>query len=92
VQIRIPRQTLATALTSLAEQTGIQLVYRTEEVSATLVAPSVSGMYTPETALVRLLADSGLEAFRINERTLGIRLARNSDNLTAPARAAAQPR
>jgi len=71
----IPSQSLAMALSSLAEQTGVQLVYRTEEVSTAMVCPSVRGVYTPEAALNRLLAGSGLKFYRINERTLGIRSA-----------------
>ena len=71
----IPSQSLATALSSLAEQSGVQLVYRTEEVSSSLVCPPIKWVYTPESALNRLLAGSGLKFYRINERTIGIRSA-----------------
>jgi len=73
IHLRIPRQPLPAALSSFAEQTGFQVVYRTEEVSATVTSPAVSGTYTLEAALARLLADSGLEFYRINDRTIGIR-------------------
>lgn len=75
VRLNIARQSLTSALTSFAEQSGFQLVYRTEDVSPALVAPPISGTYMPEVALTHLLADSGLEFYRINDRTIGIRAA-----------------
>ena len=61
LEIDIPVQPLGQAITYLANRTGLQV-----EVDARLfmgkVAPNVSGRYTREQAIVRLLAGSGLIA------------------------------
>ncbi|MCA1604398.1 MAG: TonB-dependent receptor, partial [Acidobacteria bacterium] len=57
----IPPQPLYSALDALAEQAALQLVYSAELVQA-LDSPGLSGdYYTPEDALTRLLAGTGLE-------------------------------
>ncbi len=55
----IPPQPLYSALDTLAEQAGLQLVYSAELVQA-LDSPGVTGDYTLEDALNRLLAGTGL--------------------------------
>jgi len=55
----IPPQPLYSALDALAEQAGLQLVYSAELVQA-LDSPGVTGDYTLEDALNRLLAGTGL--------------------------------
>lgn len=75
VLLRISEQPLRSALNYFAVQSGFQLVYRTEDVSATLTAPSIDGRYLPDVALEKLLGHSGLKFYRINDRTICIRVA-----------------
>lgn len=62
------------ALLSLARQTGHQLLFTSGTVAG-LRAPAVRGELTPEAALQRLLAGTGLSAVRTGPRTLVIRRA-----------------
>ncbi|MDX8127074.1 TonB-dependent siderophore receptor [Methylomonas sp. BW4-1] len=61
----IPAGSLSTALNRLAESGGLQLVYDTA-ITEGLQSKGLSGHYTPEAALQRLLADSGL-SYRMAE-------------------------
>ncbi len=56
----IPPQRLDAALRRFAEQTGLQLAYTSAKVTG-LRTPGVQGTYTPEAALRRLLAGTGLD-------------------------------
>jgi iron complex outermembrane receptor protein len=60
----IAPQPLYSALSALAEQSGVQFVYNSELVKE-LNSPGVSGEYSLEGALKRLLAGSGI-AYRFN--------------------------
>ncbi len=68
----IEARSLKTALTQFGEQTGLQIMF-SKEMVADLKTVGVVGSYTPESALKRLLADSGLEYEFINPRTVAIR-------------------
>ncbi|MCQ8116027.1 TonB-dependent siderophore receptor [Methylomonas rosea] len=61
----IPAGSLSTALNRLAESGGLQLVYDTA-ITEGLQSKGLSGNYTPEAALQRLLGDSGL-SYRVAE-------------------------
>lgn len=70
--LAIPAGPLDAALFALARQTGQQLLFAPEAVRGR-TAPALAGAYTPEAALARLLADSGLTATRTGPKTLVIR-------------------
>ena len=59
--ITLPAQPLADAIAALSAQTGTPVVY-TEPSVATRQAPALSGRFTAEEALDRLLAGSGLRS------------------------------
>jgi len=61
--ISVPAQPLAAALNELSRQTGIQ-VFAAGDVVAGVQAPALSGRFTVQQALDRLLAGSGLAAAR----------------------------
>ena len=65
VAIDLPAQPLGQSLVELAEQTGVTIV-APDALVAAKAAPSVSGTLTPEDALRRLLAGSGLST-RVGE-------------------------
>lgn len=67
----IASQPLNRALRALADQSGVQLAYRTAIASGT-VAPAVRGSMTTEQALARLLAGSGLSYSFTNANTVTI--------------------
>lgn len=60
VRFDIPSQPMAQALRTYAAQAGMQLLYRTDVVSA-LTAPALTGEFDRPTALRRLLAGTDLE-------------------------------
>ncbi|MGH8511598.1 MAG: STN domain-containing protein [Gammaproteobacteria bacterium] len=62
----MPPQPLYSALDALAEHAGLQLVYSAELVKA-IDSPGLTGDYTAEGALTRLLAGTGL-AYRYTDR------------------------
>ncbi|MFA6051762.1 MAG: TonB-dependent receptor [Methylobacter sp.] len=59
IHFNIPANDLASALFAYSETTGIQLSYPQKMVSG-IKSPSVSGDYTPEQALQKLLGDSNI--------------------------------
>lgn len=67
----IPAQSLKGALSALAEQTGLQIVYQTD-LATGLSSPAVKGKLTPSEALQRLLRGSGLGSRFLNERAIAI--------------------
>lgn len=67
----IPSQPLARALRSLADQSGVQLAYKTA-VASGATAPAVRGTMTTEQALARLLAGSNLQYSFTNANTVTI--------------------
>ncbi len=68
----MPEQPLRDALNGLARQTGLQVIYTAEEVTASLLAPKIEGQFTPEAALNLLLQGSGLHFEFINSRTVAV--------------------
>lgn len=60
VEYRIERQALATALTHYAEQSSLQILFRTQGVPNVEVGPLI-GLYEPQEALRLLLVATGLE-------------------------------
>jgi iron complex outermembrane recepter protein len=74
----IKRQSLQDALTEFGRQSGYQLLFLAE-VTADVMAPEVIGTFTPQTALEKLLANSGLRYEFVNERTITIQSTPPSD-------------
>jgi len=73
VALAIEKQPLRTALKSLAEQTGLQIMRREEDAPADgLMAPRLVGEMSPKEALDTLLANSGLTYRFLNDRTVRI--------------------
>lgn len=73
VTLHIAPQPLPEALSAFAEQTGLQLVYHVEDINSHQIVPAVSGQYTPEAALTRILDTCGLSYHYVNARTVAIR-------------------
>src|ERR1700748_3396833 len=67
-------QALDEALQELARQTGIQVVFFSK-ITAGHSAPELSGEYTLNAALTRLLEDSDLTFRQVNEHTVEVRQA-----------------
>ncbi|HEX7789665.1 MAG TPA: STN domain-containing protein, partial [Afipia sp.] len=59
-KFKIPAQSMQTALTLFARQSGVQLLFPYDQVAG-LHAQSVNGKMTPDVALQRLIAGSGLK-------------------------------
>lgn len=72
VAIDLPAAPLDRALTLLARQSGVQILFASE-VAAGRRARALQGRYSPHQALDRLLAEHGLEAV---ERAPGVYLVR----------------
>ncbi len=73
IKLNIQTQPMVEALNAFAQQTGLQLIFPAEEIAAKVIAPQLAGEYTPQAALDRLLANSGLVYSYVNERTIAIR-------------------
>ena len=71
VEFRIDARSMKSALTQFGEQTGLQIIFSKEAVD-TLRSPGVTGAYTPEAALRRLIAASGLRYEFVNPRTVRV--------------------
>jgi outer membrane receptor protein involved in Fe transport len=71
LRANIPRQDLATALATLARQTGLQLVYVSDVVGARKSQPARAG-WPAARALARMLAGTGLRYEFLNARTVRI--------------------
>ncbi len=83
VALVIEQQPLRTALATLADQTGLQIMRREEDASADgLMAPRLVGEMSPKEALDKLLANSGLTYQFLNERT--VRVSKVADETTTP--------
>ena len=86
----IPSQSLEKALTELARKTNIQFVYLGDVQSDVRSSP-LEGLYEPESALIRLLAGTGLTHEFVDSNTIMIRVAsvdtdRNETNYIEPMR------
>lgn len=77
VSFSIARQPLQDALTQFGRQSGYQLLFLAE-ITAEVMAPEVVGKFTPQSALERLLANSGLQYRFVNDRTITIRTAQGA--------------
>ncbi|MBL8265768.1 TonB-dependent siderophore receptor [Steroidobacter sp.] len=76
VSLNIPAQSLGSALTEFAKQSGLQIMLYAD-LSAGLTAPPVVGSYLPADALTLLLRQTDLSYEYINARTVAIRKARS---------------
>jgi iron complex outermembrane recepter protein len=74
LQISIPAGDLADALEKLGDQSGVQIMYEPTLVAG-IKAPAVSGRLTVGDALAKLLARTGLEANRVNDKTVVLKRA-----------------
>jgi iron complex outermembrane recepter protein len=73
VTVEIKAQPLKEALREFGTQTGVQVMYRSEEVStAGVTAPAVSGRLSAEEALTRLLSQSRFRYEFVNPTTVRI--------------------
>jgi hypothetical protein len=73
LQLNITQQPLAEALRVFAEQTGLSVAFRTEDIDPSVMAQPVIGRFTPEAALARLLERSHLRAFRVTEGLIAVK-------------------
>ncbi|MGH8209259.1 MAG: TonB-dependent receptor domain-containing protein [Steroidobacteraceae bacterium] len=88
--IDIPSQELGSALTTLAKQTQIQIVYPTELVEGR-TSRAISGSMTPEEALGQLLAPTGLGFERLDEQTVTLSQTGAADAASGNSSSGAQP-
>lgn len=73
MMLNIESQPVRGALRAFAEQTGLQVLFRSESVSlAGIRAPRVAGELSAREALDRLLANTGLKYEFVNEHTVRI--------------------
>jgi hypothetical protein len=72
ISVDISSQPLESALQQFALQTGLQVLFSSEEDAMQHPAPAISGVHTPRQALEQLLADTGLKYTYINSRTVAI--------------------
>lgn len=77
-QISIPAGNLAGALEKLGDQSGLQIMYEPEVARGIRVA-AVNGTITASEALTQLLARTGLEADRVNDKTVVLRRAKTKE-------------
>jgi iron complex outermembrane receptor protein len=72
-KFKIPAQSMQTALTLFARQSGVQLLFPYDQVGG-LHAQSVNGKMTPDVALQRLIAGSGLKVTLNNKDVIALSL------------------
>ncbi len=87
VTFRVEAQPLPDALNSWAEQAGLQLIWPVETAAGTLRSPELSGRFSPEEALRRLLKGSGLTFSFVDKQTVSIRPSSASSADAAPMHA-----
>jgi iron complex outermembrane receptor protein len=87
----IPRGSIALALTQLADESGVRMIYRTR-LTKDLTTPGLSGTYTLNEALDALLSGTGL-GYKVMEdgRAVAIILAQADDGVRSDAGAEALP-
>jgi iron complex outermembrane receptor protein len=73
-QISLPAGNLADALDKLGDQSGLQIMYEPALASGIRVA-AVNGTLTVRDALTQLLAQTGLQADRVNDKTVVLKRA-----------------
>ncbi len=72
IEFNIPAQPLPDALAVFGRQAGLQVLSRDSHNAAEIMAPAVTGRYSPAEALERMLAQTGLKYEFINDRTVRI--------------------
>ena len=72
VQFSIAAQPMDRALKEFASQARLQLMFATDDIAAGTLAHAVSGLYSPEAALVQMLANSCLSYKFVNTNTVSI--------------------
>lgn len=84
-RVDIEPQPLPLALKSLGEQTGLQIMFRVEDLAKeSLATPHVAGDLSPAEALKWLLSNSRLTYQFINRNTVLVRRTSLADNESAP--------
>ncbi|GAY23769.1 TonB-dependent receptor [Sphingobium fuliginis] len=81
-QFKIPAQSMQTALTLFAKQSGIQLLFPYDQVAG-LHAQSVNGKMAPDVALQRLIAGSGLKITLSNNNVMALALSARAQKTRA---------
>lgn len=81
LSISIPAGELADALDSLGEQSGVQIMYE-PALAKGITVPAIGGTLSVGDALSRLLAPTGLQATRVNEKTVVLK--RSAAQMHAP--------
>lgn len=79
----IPPQSLSSALTQFGRQAGLQVAVDSSLLEG-LQSPGVDGSLTPDEALTRLLADSGLEFRYLDETTVMLTAAGSGGQTALP--------
>jgi iron complex outermembrane receptor protein len=91
VTVNIESQPIRSALQAFGKQTGIQVLFRSENVSVEgLRTPRVTGELSAQEALDRLLANTGLKYEFVNEHT--VRISSAQTKTVSPGDAADPPR
>jgi len=93
VRIDIPSQPVRLALKDLGEQTGLQIVFRAEDMDKEAVlAPAIAGDFSATEALEKVLARSHLKYEFVNRTTIFISSAEPSTTISAaPASGQEEP-
>lgn len=78
----IPAQPIETALTAFGQQSGLTIAFETKD-GRGRQAPAVSGLYTPEEALQKILQATDLKAEYLDSRTIVVHLANAGGNVGA---------
>lgn len=86
--INISSGSLTQALEQLGEQSGVQIMYREPAANQDINVAAVSGTLTVQDALTRVLANTGLQADRVNDKTVVLRLAQAQTGAAMVAAAA----
>ena len=89
VAFHIDAKPVRDALKEYAVQAGIQLVYETGDIGTSLVTPGLTGNFTPEAAISRLLAHTNLDYRFINSRMVSVRMAETIEQPSSPVPRAA---
>jgi iron complex outermembrane recepter protein len=76
VQFRIAAQPMDRALKEFASQARLQLIFATDDIASGTLAQAVSGLYSPEAALMQMLAKSCLTYKFVNTNTVSIESSR----------------
>jgi iron complex outermembrane receptor protein len=74
VQFSISAQPMDRALKEFASQARLQLIFATDDIAPDTLAPAISGLYSPEAALAKLLERSSLSYKFVNANTVWIEI------------------